>query len=164
MAFGRTLGPSACGEFMRTDLAPMIAAPSSHFLPTSTPAFRSGIVGRGRQVGRSIVGNVLRLPVFTGSPPAVDPLPSRRRRRIEGAGPAARACVNMLSSVMSPISPEKISMWVTPGNVSLVHCGKSSMVISPTCSFSCCGFRCQAAVAAAATASGRAAFGLLVRS
>ena len=29
-------------------------------------------------------------------------------------------------------------MWVTPGNVSLVNCGKSSIVISPYFSFICC--------------------------
>ena len=41
----------------------------------------------------------------------------------------------MLSSVTSPKSPEKRSMWVTPGNVSLVNWGKSSIVISPYFSF-----------------------------
>ena len=44
----------------------------------------------------------------------------------------------MLSSVTSPNSPEKMSMCVTPGNVSFVHCGKSSIVISPYCFFSSC--------------------------
>ena len=44
----------------------------------------------------------------------------------------------MLSSVTSPNSPEKMSMCVTPGNVSFVHCGKSSIVISPYFFFSSC--------------------------
>ena len=42
---------------------------------------------------------------------------------------------NMLSSVTSPNNPEKRSMLVTPGNVSFVNCGKSSIVISPYFSF-----------------------------
>ena len=40
------LGPSADGEFMRTDFAPRITAPSSHFFPTSTPALLSASSGR----------------------------------------------------------------------------------------------------------------------
>ena len=38
-------GPSADVEFMRTDLAPRICAPSSHFFPMSTPALRSASSG-----------------------------------------------------------------------------------------------------------------------
>ena len=45
------LGPSACGEFMRTDFAPRIAPASSHFLPTSTPALRSASSAEARLVG-----------------------------------------------------------------------------------------------------------------
>ena len=47
----------------------------------------------------------------------------------------------MLSSVTSPNSAEKRSMRVTPGNVSFVNCGKSSIVISPYFFFICCGVR-----------------------
>src|SRR5690349_7007645 len=50
-AWGLTLGPSACGEFMRTDFAPRMTAPSSHFLPISTPALRSATSGEARFVG-----------------------------------------------------------------------------------------------------------------
>ena len=42
-----------------------------------------------------------------------------------------------LSSVTSPNSAEKMSIRVTPGNVSFVNCGKSSIVISPYFSFIC---------------------------
>ena len=42
----------------------------------------------------------------------------------------------MLSSVTSPKRPEKMSMCVTPANVSFVNCGKSSIVISPYFCFS----------------------------
>ena len=45
------LGPSACGEFMRTDFAPRIAPASSHFFPTSTPALRSASSVEARFVG-----------------------------------------------------------------------------------------------------------------
>ena len=69
--------------------------------------------------------------------------------------------MNMLSSVTSPNSDENRSMRVTPGNVSFVNCGKSSIVISPYFAFICWVFRlfARAAVAAAATASGFAALG-----
>jgi len=40
MAFGRMLGPSACGEFMRIDFTPSTAQPSSHRLAIATPALR----------------------------------------------------------------------------------------------------------------------------
>ena len=69
--------------------------------------------------------------------------------------------MNMLSSVTSPNSAEKRSIRVTPGNVSFVNCGKSSIVISPYFSFICWVFGrlARAAVAAFATASALAAFG-----
>src|SRR5258706_10649618 len=51
IAGGLMLGPSACGEFIRTDLAPRMAAPSSHFFPTSTPALRRASSGEARFVG-----------------------------------------------------------------------------------------------------------------
>ena len=38
---------------------------------------------------------------------------------------------NMLSSVTSPNSDDHRSIFRTPGNVSMVNCGKSSSVISP---------------------------------
>ena len=55
-----------------------------------------------------------------------------------------------------------MSIRVTPGNVSFVNCGKSSIVISPYFAFICWAFGrfARAAVAAAATASGPVALGL----
>ena len=45
--------------------------------------------------------------------------------------PPSAAVMNIVSSVTSPKSPEKMSIRVTPGKLSFVHCGKSSIVISP---------------------------------
>ena len=45
--------------------------------------------------------------------------------------PVGPAATYIVSSVTSPNSPENRSMWVTPGYVSFVNCGMSSMVSSP---------------------------------
>ena len=75
-ADGRMLGPNALGEFMRTDLAPMIAAPSSHFLPIARPAFRSALSESARFVGALFEMCWTRVPVaasFFGEP--LEPFP-----------------------------------------------------------------------------------------
>ena len=89
---------------------------------------------RAGKIGRRVVRDVLALDAgrrhaSRRASPATS-LPTRSTDRTWR--PA-----NMLSSVTSPNSPEKRSMCVTPGNVSFVNCGKSSIVISPYFSFIC---------------------------
>src|SRR3954467_7718460 len=69
IAFGRMLGPRACGEFMRIDFTPSTAQPSSHRLAISTPALRLAS-SSGEPYAAGLVGALLELccplvPFFT---------------------------------------------------------------------------------------------------
>jgi hypothetical protein len=132
MAFGRMPGPSAEVEFMRIDLTPSTAHPSSHFLAISTPALRASSSGPARLVGALLEMCWHLTPVF-----AMTPARRSSHLRAEGVDGSNVRPANMLSSVTSPNSPENRSMCLTPGNVSLVNCGKSSIVISPYFAFIC---------------------------
>ena len=107
---------------MRTDFAPRITAPSSHFLPTSTPALRSASSDDARFVGAlfEMCWHLTPVAACFAAIFSSHFLPDG----VDGSkvpGPPPVRCVNMLSSVTSPNRPEKMSMWVTPGNVSFVH-------------------------------------------
>ena len=117
---------------MRTDLAPRIFAPSSHFFPTSTPAFLSAVSEEARFVGALFEMWWTLVPVATVFATSLSShfFPDA----LDGS---KMPSTNMLSSVTSPNSPDRMSMRVTPGNVSFVNCGKSSIVISPYFSFIC---------------------------
>ena len=130
MAGGLMLGPSADVEFIRIDFTPRTAQPSSHFLAIATPSLRWASSGPARLVGALFEMCWHLTPVFT----ILDASASSHFFPDGVDGSNVRPA-NMLSSVTSPNSPEKRSMWVTPGNVSLVNCGKSSIVISPYFSF-----------------------------
>ncbi len=130
MAGGLMLGPSADVEFIRIDFTPSTAQPSSHFLAIATPSLRWASSGPARLVGALFEMCWHLTPVFT----ILDASASSHFFPDGVDGSNVRPA-NMLSSVTSPNSPEKRSMWVTPGNVSLVNCGKSSIVISPYFSF-----------------------------
>src|SRR4051812_16804376 len=132
IAFGRMLGPSACGEFIRIDLTPSTAQPWSHRFATSTPALRRSSSGPARLVGALFEMCWTLVPVVTSLLASV----SSHFRPDALIGSNVRPA-NIESSVTSPNRPEKMSMWVTPGNVSFVNCGKSSIVISPYFSFIC---------------------------
>ena len=132
MAFGRMPGPSACAEFMRIDLTPSTAHPSSQRLAIATPALRSSSSGPARLVGALLEMCWHFVPVST-----IFFASWSSHLRPEGLIGSNCRPANIESSVTSPNRPEKMSMWVTPGNVSLVNCGKSSMVISPYFSFIC---------------------------
>ena len=160
------LGPSSWGEFMRIDLTPSTAQPSSQRLGHRDAGLALLVLfGRpvGGQVRRRVVGDVL------------DPgagLDQHARERVQplapagliGSKPPGRPSTpgkNIASLATSPNSPENRSIRVTPGNISLGNVGKSSMVISPYLAFICCGLgrAARALVAAAATASGCRALG-----
>src|SRR5262245_16777952 len=130
-AGGRIDGPSARGEFMRTDFAPRIAAPSSHFLPTATPAFLSAASESARLLGALF-------EMCCTVVPAAAAFAASFSSHLRPDGDAGSNCEPsyMVSSVTSPNRPEKMSICVTPGNVSFVNCGKSSIVISPYFCFS----------------------------
>ena len=138
------VGPHAGTERLRRVHAHRLGAENRRAVEPLLPDVDAGLPQRivwRRQVRRRVVGDVLGLHAGRGllRGELLQPLPSRGARRIERAGAAAaRRCVNMLSSVTSPKSPEKMSMCVTPGNVSFVNCGKSSIVISPYFFFSSC--------------------------
>ena len=139
IAGGRRGGPSAVTEFIRTDLAPRMTAPSSHFFPTSTPALRSASSSDDRFAGALLEMWWTLTPVEAVL--AASFSSHLRPDGVDGSkvpGPPSGRRVYMLSSVTSPMSPEKMSMCVTPGKCSFVHCGKSSMVISPYFFFSSC--------------------------
>ena len=132
---GRMRGPPL---FTRIDFAPRI-------LRAVEPLLGDGDAGLAllgvelADVARSVVGDVLALRAGGAILSAI--LSSQRLPdALEGSNSCVtRVCVPtktgtltyMLSSATSPNRPEKRSMWVTPGKVSLVNCGKSSMVISP---------------------------------
>src|SRR3954469_23933016 len=65
IAFGRMLGPSACGEFIRIDLTPSTAQPWSHRFATSTPALRRSSSGPARLVGAFFEMCCTLVPVVT---------------------------------------------------------------------------------------------------
>ena len=122
----------------RIDFAPSIFAPSSHFLATSTPALRFSASGSQMSRGALLemcwhfvpVAAILFAILSSHClPEALEGSNSRVERRTVPI--IIGTCTYMLSSVTSPNRPEKRSMWVMPGNVSLVNCGKSSMVSSP---------------------------------
>ena len=115
-----------------------LAAPSSHFLATSMPALRfsasSSQMSRGALLEMcwhlvpvaAILSASFSEPLLAGGAGRVELLRDARRVPTKTG-----TSTYMLSSATSPNRPEKRSMWVTPGKVSLVNCGKSSMVISP---------------------------------
>ena len=162
------LGPSACGEFIRIDFTPSTAQPLSQRFAISTPALRFASSSRepyaARFVGALFEMCWILVPVVTK---VLASLSSHFRPvSLNGSNPPGLPFDGgkyMLSSVTSPNSPENRSIRVTPGNVSLVNCGKSSIVISPYFSFIWDGFGrfARAAAAAVATASGPAALGFL---
>ena len=129
------LGPSACGEFMRIDFTPSTAQPFQ-------PPLRHLDAGLALRLVRDRRGWSARCwrcagPSCRSSTMLVGQLSPATSGRTGSSDRTARPRQNMLSSVTSPNSPEKMSMCVTPGNVSLVNCGKSSIVISPYFSFIC---------------------------
>ncbi len=131
IAFGLMPGPSADVEFIRIDLTPRTAHPSSHRLAISTPSLRWVSSGPARFVGAlfEMCWHLTPVSDIFAASLSSHFLPDG----LIGSNPR----VNMLSSVTSPNSPEKRSMCVTPGKLSFVNCGKSSMVISPYFSFIC---------------------------
>src|SRR5688500_5937371 len=133
MAFGLMLGPSAEVEFIRMDFTPSTAQPSSQRFATSTPAFLSASSGPARLVGALLEMCCTLVPVVTSFPANWS-----SHFRPEGLIGSKVRPAYIVSSVTSPNRPEKMSIRVTPGNVSLVNCGKSSIVISPYFSFICC--------------------------
>src|SRR5262245_57189719 len=131
-------GPSACGEFMRMDLAPRTAQPSSQRLAIATPALRRASAS-GEPKSANPNGALLEM-CCTLVPVLTRVLASRsshlRPDGLVGLKPApppppSAAVRNMVSSATSPKRPENRSIRVTPGKLSFVHCGKSSIVISP---------------------------------
>ena len=132
MALGRIPGPDADVEFIRIDFTPSTAQPSSHRFAIATPALRASSSGPAR-----LVGALLEMCWHFTPVAAIFAASWSSHLRPEGVIGSKVRPANMLSSVTSPNSPENRSMWVTPGNVSLVNCGKSSMVISPYFAFIC---------------------------
>ena len=166
IALGRMLGPRACGEFMRMDFTPSTAQPFNQRLPISTPALRfsssSGDPYAARFDGALLEMCWTFVPVFTRTPASFSS--HFWPEALSGSNPPGRpltAGKYIVSSVTSPKSPENRSIRVTPGNVSLVNVGKSSIVISPYFAFICSalGRLARAAVAALATASAPVALG-----
>ena len=148
------------------DFTPSTAHPFNQRLPISTPALRLASSSADPYAAR-FDGALFEMcwtlvPVLTSTSASFSShfCPDA----LSGSNPPGRplaAGKYIVSSVTSPKSPENRSIRVTPGNVSLVNCGKSSIVISPYFAFICSAFGrfARAAVAALATAKGPAALG-----